>query len=107
MLPRLSTRIDAVGQIQRFRPRYWKLLFFKQRCREQQWPAVLVDDNGPMATLSLPRQQILVRAPLHLFGEKRSIGQTYSLRLGKIDPLRNEISVLKAEPLDGAEGEQP
>lgn len=31
LLPLLNAHLDAAGQVQRFRPRYWKLLYFKQQ----------------------------------------------------------------------------
>ncbi len=95
LLPFLNTRMGLVGKIQKFRPRYWKLLYFKQQCKHTTWPGVVVDDSGPVV-LSLPREQILVRAKPELFGGKARIGQVFRLRLGKVDPLNNEIQVLEA-----------
>ena len=43
MLPILSARLDAVGQIQRFRPRYWKLLYFRQQGDKVWWDAVVTE----------------------------------------------------------------
>ncbi|WP_028573753.1 ribonuclease catalytic domain-containing protein [Desulfonatronovibrio hydrogenovorans] len=91
-----NARMAQVSQIQRFRPRYWKLVYFKQNCKTMTWPAVVVDNSGPFVVLSLPRELIMVRAGHDLFGGKTRIGQTFRLRLGRIDPLNNEISVLEA-----------
>jgi len=95
-LPEFGARVDAVGRIQRFRPRYWKLLYLRQRCRERMFSGVAVDEAGGYVTLSLPDLQIYVRAPRDMLGEKISAGQPYQLRLGRIDPLTNEIRVLEA-----------
>jgi len=95
MLPFMNTRMGQVGRIQKFRPRYWKLLYFKQQARHTTWTGVVVDNSGPVV-LSLPREQILIRAPHEVFGGKTMMGQAFRLRLGRIDPLNNEIHVLEA-----------
>jgi exoribonuclease II len=95
MLPALSARLDELSQIQRFRPRYWKLLFFKQQGTRKPWPAVVVDTGGPLVTLSLFPQQILVRGPRNLFDDGARLGEEYLLFLGRIRPLHNEICILK------------
>lgn len=94
MLPYLSSRIEAVSKIQRYRLRYWKLLYFKKRCKHRTWPGVVVSTEGPLITFSLPREQIFIRAPKHLFKDKVTLGQRFQLQLGKIDPLSNEIKIL-------------
>ncbi|RQD75133.1 ribonuclease catalytic domain-containing protein [Desulfonatronospira sp. MSAO_Bac3] len=95
MLPFMNTRMGQVSRIQKFRPRYWKLLYFKQQARHTTWTGVVVDNSGPVV-LSLPREQVLIRAPHEVFGGKTMIGQAFRLRLGRIDPLNNEIHVLEA-----------
>ncbi|WP_291322677.1 ribonuclease catalytic domain-containing protein [Desulfonatronospira sp.] len=95
MLPMMNTRMGQVSRIQKFRPRYWKLVYFKQQARSNTWTGIVVDNSGPVV-LSLPREQVLLRAPPEIFGEKAMIGQAFRLRLGKIDPLNNEIHVLEA-----------
>ncbi len=95
-MPERNAASEATGRIQRFRPRYWKLLYLKQQCRSRMFEGVVVDDGGGMAVLSLPDIQIYVRAPANMFGEKIYTGQRFRLRLGKIDPLSNEIRVLEA-----------
>ncbi|MDO9632706.1 MAG: RNB domain-containing ribonuclease [Humidesulfovibrio sp.] len=95
MLPTLSARIQEVGQIQRFRPRYWKLVHLLQHKRET-FPAVLVDDNGPYPTLALPEMQLQVRLPRNMLGEKAHPGMAVTIQFGRIDPLTNELKVLEA-----------
>ena len=99
-LPELSARIEAVGRVQRFRPRYWKLLYLQRLCRERTFEGVVVDlGGGGFASLSLPDLQIYVRATRDTLGDTVYIGQRYALRLGKIDPLTNELRVFGAEEI--------
>ncbi len=99
-LPELSARIEAVGRVQRFRPRYWKLLFLQRHCRERTFEAVVVDlGGGGFVSLSLPDLQMYVRTTRDMLGDKIYIGQRYALRLGRIDPLTNELRVLGAEEI--------
>jgi exoribonuclease-2 len=98
-LPELSSRIEAVGRVQRFRPRYWKMLYLQRLCRERSFEAVLVDIGGGFASLSLPELQIYVRATRETLGDTIYVGQRFALRLGKIDPLANEMRVFSAEEI--------
>lgn len=93
--PHLSARIQEVGQVQRFRPRYWKLAYLAQHKREP-FTAVVVDDAGSYPTLSLPNLQITVRAPRHLLGDRVQPGMRFDLTFGRIDPLTNELKVIEA-----------
>lgn len=94
LLPQISAFSDTVGQIQRFRPRYWKLQFYKQMGDRIWWDAVVTEENDAFAVLSLPLTQITVRARRKTMGEKVYPGQKVKVRLGKVDPLRNEIRVM-------------
>jgi exoribonuclease-2 len=47
--------------------------------------------------------QIFVRGPKKMFGDKIVPGQRYAVRLGKVDPLANEIHVLEALENEGAD----
>ena len=95
MLPYLSARSQAVARIQKFRTRYWKLLYCQRWCNFQTWEGVVLE-VGELVSVSLPREQLLLRAPKKLFGEKVYPGQKYRLTLGKIDPLNNQIKILDA-----------
>lgn len=97
MLPLLNARLEAASRIQRFRPRYWKLLYLRQQPRETLYPAVVVDEGPHFLMLSMPREQMFVRGPRSLFGDKVFPGQRYMIRLGKIAPLHNEVHVIEAE----------
>ncbi|MFW5489583.1 MAG: ribonuclease catalytic domain-containing protein [Desulfovibrio sp.] len=92
MRPRLVARLEAAGQVQRFRPRYWKLEFCRQN-RKSLREAVAVDDNGNFITLAVPELQIFVRADKKLAGEKCHPGMLFMISFGKVDPLMNEIHV--------------
>ncbi len=96
MLPSLNARLEAVGRAQRFRPRYWKLLYFKMNCKKRLFDGVVVEENQTFVTVALPLEQLLVRGPRNMFSEKLYPGQRLKLRLGRIDPLNNEIHVLEA-----------
>ena len=58
------------------------------------WDAVVVEENDAFATLWLPLTQIAVRARRKTMGEKVYPGERLKVRLGKVDPLRNEIRVM-------------
>ncbi|CCO25085.1 ribonuclease catalytic domain-containing protein [Maridesulfovibrio hydrothermalis] len=91
----LQLRLQSVIKIQRFRPRYWKLLYLLQN--KKQWQhAVIVDDSGPLTTLAMPEIQINVRVPRPMLGDKLYPGQMFQIRFNRIDPLTNELRVVEA-----------
>ena len=96
MLPLVSAHADATAQIQRYRPRYWKLLFYKQMGDKIWWDAVVTEENDAFAQLALPLTQISVRARRKILGEKAYLGQKFKVRIGKVHPLRNELQVAAA-----------
>jgi len=91
----LNSRIGAVLQIQRFRPRYWKLLYIKQAGDSFWWDATITEENDNFASISLPSEQVMVRARRNIYGERACPGQEVKVRLGKINPLYNEIQILE------------
>jgi len=91
----LGIRVRSVSAVQRFRPRYWKLVYLAKH-RKQFQSAVLVDDNGPMATLAMPHIQVNVRAPKKLLGDKLYPGQHFQINFTRVDPLTNEIRIGEA-----------
>jgi exoribonuclease-2 len=91
----LQIRTQAVSKIQRFRPRYWKLLYILQN-KKQWYYSVMVDENGPLATLAMPDIQINVRTPKNMLGDKLYPGQRFMIRFNKVDPLTNELRVAEA-----------
>lgn len=99
-LPDICAQTEAAGRIQRFRPRYWKLLHIRQQCRTRTWTGVVVEAAGAFVTLALPDFQIYVRANREQLGEKIRPGQPFALRLGKVDPLTNELRVLEATEME-------
>lgn len=96
-LPMLSARLDAASQVQRFRPRYWKLLYIKQHDKEY-FDAIVTEENDMFVFVTLPLMQIFVRGKRVTFGEKVSPGQHFQVRLGKVNPLLNEIQIFDAIP---------
>lgn len=95
-LPLLGARLDAAGQVQRFRPRYWKLLHIRQLCDKEWFDAVVTEENDMFVTVSLPSVQIFVRGRRATFGDKVNPGQHFRVRIGKVHPLNNEIQILDA-----------
>ncbi|WP_320170145.1 ribonuclease catalytic domain-containing protein [Maridesulfovibrio sp.] len=91
----LQLRLQPVLKIQRFRPRYWKLLYLLQNKKAWQH-SVLVDASGPLATLAMPHIQINVRVPKPMLGDKLYPGQMFQIRFSRIDPLTNELRVAEA-----------
>jgi exoribonuclease-2 len=96
LLPLLSTRSDAASQVQRQRPRYWKLVFFRQQGEKHWWDAVVADENEAIATIALPWAQLMVRGKRRQFADKIYPGMRVQVRLGKVNPLLGEIQVLEA-----------
>ncbi len=96
LLQILHPVLDAVGQVQRFRPRYWKLLYFRQQGDKVWWPGVITEENDVMVSVSLPEQGFFVRGRRRLFDERACPGMDVRLRLGKVQPLYNEIQILEA-----------
>ncbi|MDZ7758827.1 MAG: ribonuclease catalytic domain-containing protein [Desulfovermiculus sp.] len=96
MLPGLSARMQDVTKVQRYRTRYWKLLYFQRWCKEKRWSGVVVAEEGQQVVVCLPGEQLFLRGPKHLFGDKVIPGARYRLELGKIDPLNNDIKIIKA-----------
>ena len=98
MLMHLSIRLEAAGQVQRFRPRYWKYLYIQQQARahgdECCWKAEVADENDMWVSVNLPEVQLGLRGKRSLFGEKVFPGQELHVRLGKVNPLRSEAVVL-------------
>lgn len=96
----LSPALDAAGQVQRFRPRYWKLLFFRQKGDKVWWRGVITEENDAFVSVSLPEQGIFVRGRRRLFDERAHPGLAVDVRIGKVQPLYNEITVLEAATAD-------
>jgi exoribonuclease II len=97
ILFKLNMYLEAAGQVQRFRPRYWKLLYFRQQGDAVWWDAVITEENDHVVSVSLPAQQLFVRGKRALFGERTNPGTAVRVRLGKINPLYNDIALLEVQ----------
>lgn len=99
LLPQVTARQDAVAQIQRFRTRYWKLLFLQQQDQRNKglnyWEAVITEDNNAFVTAVLLLTGVVLRGPRQLFGDRVVVGESVGIRVGKINPLRNEIQIME------------
>jgi exoribonuclease-2 len=91
----LLPALEATGQVQRFRPRYWKLQYFRQQGDKIWWPGVITEENDVFVNVSLPDQGLFVRGRRQLFDERACPGMPVSVRLGKINPLYNEVQILE------------
>ena len=96
LVTQLSARLDAVSQVQRFRPRYWKLLYLKQQGDRVWHEAVITDETDTAIFLSLPLTQIILRGKRSLFGDRSEPGHRCLVRVGKITPVSNDIQILEA-----------
>ncbi|MDD4700890.1 MAG: ribonuclease catalytic domain-containing protein [Desulfovibrio sp.] len=96
LLQALSPALDGAGQVQRFRPRYWKLLFFRQQGDKTWWPGVITEENDAFVSVSLPDQGMFVRGRRKLFDDRAHPGLQVDVRIGKVHPLYNEIMILEA-----------
>lgn len=98
ILDALSPNLEASAHAQRFRPRYWKLLYFRQQGDKVWWNGVVTEENDNFVTVSLPGEGLFVRGKRDLFDERAFPGAPVKIRLGKINPLYNDISILEALP---------
>lgn len=96
LLHALSPALEGAGQVQRFRPRYWKLLFFRQQGDKVWWPGVITEENDAFVSVSLPDQGMFVRGRRKLFDDRAHPGLRVDVRIGKVHPLYNEIMILEA-----------
>lgn len=103
MLMHYNMYNGLAGQVQRSRPRYWRFIFMQQEAKRQgencSFHGIISDENDMYVTVSLTREQVLVRAKRQLFGDKAQLGQEVLLRLGKINPLLFEVSIMKVQEL--------
>jgi exoribonuclease-2 len=101
MLLPLGMRLEAAGQVQRFRPRYWKYLYIQQQAAQHPneciWRAEVAEESDMWVNVNLPEVQLGLRAKRQLFGEKVFPGQEFMVRLGKVNPLRNEAVILDVQ----------
>lgn len=100
LLDTLRPALEGAGQAQRFRPRYWKLLFFRQQGDKKWWQGVITDENDAYVTVSLPEQGIFVRGRRRFFDERACPGMPVAVRLGRVNPLYNEIQIMEAASLE-------
>ena len=98
LLSGFTPSLEAVGHAQKFRPRYWKLLYFRQQGDQEWWPAVITEENESFVNISLPDKGISARGRRQQFDERAAPGMRVRVRLGKVNPLYNEIHILEAVP---------
>ncbi|MBQ7617499.1 MAG: RNB domain-containing ribonuclease [Desulfovibrio sp.] len=102
VLNELNRSLERVLQVQRQRPRYWKLLYFKQQGDRVFWPGVITEENELFVMVYLPREAMNIRGKRALFGDRLSPGSKVKVRVGKVQPWWNEIQIVEAMPADEA-----
>ncbi len=89
---------ENVNSVQRMRPRYWRFVYLQQEAKRQGercgFKAIVSDENDMYVTVTLCKEQLTVRAKRGIFGEKALLGEEVYVRLGKINPLKGEVSIL-------------
>lgn len=103
ILRSLNPALEAAGQIQRFRPRYWKLLHVRQKGDKAWWPGVITEEGEMHVTVSLPETGLFVRGLRRQFDDRACPGLPVQVRLGRVNPLYNEIRIIEAVTDDGQE----
>ena len=98
--PLIVARLDGVMQIQRMRPRYWKLLHLRQQGAKAWWDAVVTEENSHFVGVSLPKLQLFLRGKRNLFGDKITLGQDVCVRIGRVSPLLGEMSLVEAREVE-------
>ncbi|MCR4667140.1 MAG: RNB domain-containing ribonuclease [Desulfovibrio sp.] len=98
----LSRALERAGRVQRNRPRYWKLVYFRQQGETVWWSGTVTDINEHVVTVSLPREAISVRGKRALFDDRTLPGSSVRIRIGKVLPLWNELQIVEAMPLDSS-----
>lgn len=93
LLAELGQRLDAAQQVQRFRSRYWKLLYVARQGDKRWWSAVITDEGDQYVGISLPKEQLLARGKKSLFGTRTRPGQQIEVRLHKVHPLLGEYAI--------------
>lgn len=96
----VSPALEAAGHAQRYRPRYWKLLYFRQQGDKVWYNGVITEETEQYVNVALPTENIQLRGRRNIFDERACPGQRIRARLGKINPLLNEIQILEALPED-------
>ncbi len=97
LIPYLSTRIQEANKIQKYRVRYWKLVYLKRYSKKKHWYGMVVDEDEHLVTFVLPMEQLIIKVPKNLIRGDIYLGKTFRLWFNKIDPLNNIIKVQKAE----------
>ena len=94
LLVYLNTRLDAAGQVQRQRTRYWKLVYLRQQ-GDVWWPGLITDENDAFFTVNVPREQLILRGRRDLFPPQARLGLPVLVRIGRINPLLGDMTLLE------------
>ncbi|MBD5607770.1 MAG: RNB domain-containing ribonuclease [Desulfovibrio sp.] len=100
LLDSFSPDLEAASQVQRFRPRYWKLLYLKQLGEKEWIPAVITEENDNFVSVSALDGALFLRGRRGLFDERAVPGMNVMIRAGKVNPLYNESQILEVLPIE-------
>lgn len=100
VLAQINPVLEGAGHAQRFRPRYWKLLYILQEGSRKWWDGIITEENDMAVTVNLPAEGLFVRGKRRLFDERACPGMAVQLRLGKVNPLYNEIQIMEVQPVE-------
>lgn len=98
ILATVTPALEAAGQAQRNRPRYWKLLYLRQQGDKVWHKGIISEENDNFVSVSLPRENLVVRGKRTIFDDRAAPGAPVLVRLGKVNPLYNEVYILEAVP---------
>lgn len=97
LIPYLNTRMQEATKIQKYRVRYWKLLYLKRYSKKREWYGIVVDEDEQLVTFILPIEQLIIKVPKNLVRGDIYLGKKFRLWFNKIDPLSNVVKIQKAE----------
>lgn len=96
ILDAILPALDAAGMAQKNRPRYWKLLYLRQQGDKVWHKGVITEENEIFVNITLPVENLYARGRRNLFDERATPGMAVRVRLGKVNPLANEVQIMEA-----------
>ncbi|MDR1856483.1 MAG: RNB domain-containing ribonuclease [Desulfovibrio sp.] len=96
----LNGVLDQVGQVQRNRPRYWKLVYLRQMGDRVWWDGVITEETETHFSVFVTKPGLYVRGRRALFDERACPGYRVEVRIGKVHPLNNDMYILETRAVD-------
>ena len=76
------------------------MLYILQEGSRKWWDGIITEENDMAVTVNLPAEGLFVRGKRRLFDERACPGMAVQLRLGKVNPLYNEIQIMEVQPVE-------